>query len=141
MKILENLRLFHPQAGYRLLSWTVAGLMLFHGVHKLLHGGVDRIAEMLVASGLPGFIAYGVLIGEAAAPALVLAGFFVGPAAVVMAVNMLFAIGLAHGPQLLTLNDKTGGYALELQAFFLLGSLATALMAPRRGYKLLDATR
>jgi putative oxidoreductase len=40
--------------------------MLFHGLHKLF-GGVG-ISGMLVEKGLPGFIAYGVLIGEVVAP-------------------------------------------------------------------------
>ncbi len=37
--------------------------MLFHGLHKLF-AGIDGISGMLIAKGLPGFIAYGVLVGE-----------------------------------------------------------------------------
>jgi len=131
-------RLHHPQLGYRLLAWTVAVLMLFHGVAKVLNG-VGGIAGMLGGAGLPGFLAYGSLIGEFVAPLLVLTGFFVAPAALVMAVNMVVALALAHLPQLFTLNPKTGGYALELQVFFLLGSVAVALLAPKRG-QVLTAT-
>jgi len=55
------------------------------------------------------------------------------PGALLMAINMVVAVAMAHVPQLLTINTRTGGYALELQAFFLLGSIAIALLAPRRG--------
>jgi putative oxidoreductase len=53
--------------GKLLLRLAVGGLMLFHGLHKLF-GGVGFISGMLVEKGLPGFIAYGVLIGEVVAP-------------------------------------------------------------------------
>ena len=55
-----NKMLAHEDFGRLLLRLTVGGLMLFHGLHKLI-GGIDGIAGMLVAKGLPGFIAYGVL--------------------------------------------------------------------------------
>ncbi|MGE5339095.1 MAG: DoxX family protein [Gemmatimonadota bacterium] len=118
------------RAGILLLRWTVAGLMLFHGVAKLLHG-IDGIASMVASLGLPGWVAYGVLIGEVIAPLMVIVGLFVVPAALVMAFNMVVAVGLAHSEQLFTLGGS-GGYALELQAFYFFGSLAIALLANRR---------
>jgi len=132
-------RLHHPQIGYRLLTWTVAGLMLFHGVSKLM-GGVGGIPGMLSGIGVPGFLGYAVYLGEVVGPLLVLSGYFVVPGALLMAINMVVAVALAHVPQLLTINSKTGGYALELQAFFFLGSIAIALLAPRRG-NVLTSTR
>ena len=65
--IAVNKTLTHEDFGKLLLRLAVGGLMLFHGMHKLI-GGVDGISGMLVAKGLPGFIAYGVLIGEVVAP-------------------------------------------------------------------------
>lgn len=62
-----NKTLSHEDAGKLLLRLAVGGLMLFHGLHKLIDG-VDGISGMLVAKGLPGFIAYGVLVGEVVAP-------------------------------------------------------------------------
>lgn len=122
---------FHqPAAGFFILRWTVAGLILFHGISKLLHG-VSPIQGMLASAGLPTFIAYGVLVGEVLAPLLVLANRMVVPAALVMAFNMVVAVALAHTSQLFTLG-KTGGWALELQGLYFFGSLAIALMAPRR---------
>jgi putative oxidoreductase len=117
-------------AGVLLLRFTVAGLMLFHGVAKLI-GGVGPIERMLSARGYPGWLAFGVFIGEVVAPLLVILGIQVRVAALIMAVNMVVAIALAHPSEVLAIG-KQGGYALELQAFFLLNSIAVALLAGRR---------
>lgn len=122
---------FHqPVAGFFLLRWAVAGLILLHGISKLLHG-LGPIEGMLASVGLPSFIAYGVLVGEVVAPLLVLANVMVVPAALVMALNMVVAVALAHTAQFFTLG-KSGGWALELQGLYFFGSLAIALMAPRK---------
>jgi putative oxidoreductase len=84
---------------------------------------------MVAAHGQPAWLAYGAYIGEVIAPLLVLAGFWVGPAALVMALNMVVAIALAHAHQVFQLGPQ-GGWAIELQGLFLVGSLAVALMAP-----------
>lgn len=124
-KILD--KIYHPTAGIYLLRWSVALLMLLHGIAKL-QNGIAGIQGMVTAAGLPGFLGYGVLIGEVLAPLLVLSGFLVGPAALVMAINMVVAIMLVHTGELLSLG-KSGGWALELQGLFLVGSLAIALTA------------
>ncbi len=122
----------HPRAGILLLRWYVALAMLLHGVAKL-GKGVDGIAGMLGSQGVPGFLAYAVFLGEIVAPLFVLAGRWVTPAALVMAVNMVVAIALAHSGQIFTLG-KSGGWAIELQGFFLVGSLVIAMTAaPRKG--------
>lgn len=127
---LSASHVFHkPVAGFLILRWAVAGLMLLHGISKLLHG-FDAIEVRLAGVGLPAFIAYGALIGEVVAPLLVLANRLVVPAALVMAFNMVVAVALAHTSQFLTLS-KSGGWALELQALYFFGSLAIALLAPR----------
>ena len=117
-----------PVLGYHLLRVVTAVLMLFHGYAKLVNG-VDGIAGLLTGLGLPAFAAYGVLIGEVVAPLLVLSGFFVAPAALVMAINMVVAVLLVHTGHFFTLG-KSGGWSIELQAFFFFSSLAIALMAP-----------
>ena len=122
---------FHrPTVGFFVLRWTVAGSLLLHGISKLLHG-LGSIQDMLIAAGLPAFIAYGVLIGEVVAPLLVLANRLVVPAALVMAINMVVAVALVHATQIFTLG-KTGGWALELQGLYFFGSLAIAFLAPRK---------
>ena len=122
--------LHHPVLGYHLLRISVAAMMLLHGIAKL-GKGVGGIQGMLAAHGLPAFVAYGVFIGELVAPLLVLANVFVGPAALVMAINMLFAIGLVHMHQLLTLG-QAGGWGIETQGLFLFGALALAFLAPAK---------
>ena len=101
-------------------------MMLFHGLSKVLNG-IDGITSRVVASGLPAPVAYGVYIGEVLAPLLMIANVWVQGAALVMVVNMLFAIGLAHAGDIFAL--RRGAWAIELQALFLFGSLAVALLA------------
>jgi putative oxidoreductase len=117
----------HPHAGVVLLRTTLALLMLLHGVSKLLHG-IGPIEGMVTSHGLPHFLAYGVYIGEVAAPLLLLVGFWVVPAALVIAANMVVAVLLAHQGQFLSLN-KMGGWSLELQAMLFVGALAVAMLS------------
>ena len=125
MAFASDIRSQHP--AILLLRFTVGGLMLFHGVAKLTHG-IGGIQERLEHVGLPGWFAYGVLIGEIIAPLLLIAGVWARLAALVIAVNMVFAVGLAHRADLFTLGPS-GGYRLELQAFFFFCSLSIAWLA------------
>jgi len=101
-------------------------MMLLHGISKVLHG-IGGIEARVVSHGFPAWLAYGVYVGEVLAPLLLLANFWVQGAAIVMAVNMLFAIFLAHAGDVFAL--RRGAWAIELQALFLVGSVAVALMA------------
>lgn len=117
-------------AGKLLLRAVLAILLLFHGVSKL-GGGIGFITGMLQGLGLPGFLGYGVYIGEVVAPLLILVGLYTRPAALVVAINMVVALLLAHTSQFFTLSD-TGGWALELQGMYLGGALAVALLGAGR---------
>lgn len=125
MRIRSDVFQQHP--GVLLLRFTVAGLMLFHGISKL-RNGVDGIDSLLQAHGMPTWLAYAVFIGEIVAPLFVIAGVWVRAAALVITINMIVAVGLAHSAQLLSLG-RSGGYTLELQAFFFLTALAVAWLA------------
>lgn len=125
MRIRSDVFQQHP--GVLLLRFTVAGLMLFHGISKL-RNGVDGIESLLQAHGMPTWLAYAVFIGEIVAPLFVIAGVWVRAAALVITINMIVAVGLAHSAQLLSLG-RSGGYTLELQAFFFLTALAVAWLA------------
>ena len=116
--------------GKLVLRLTVGGLILMHGIAKL-SSGVGRIGGMLQDIGLPAEIAFGAYIGEILAPLLVTLGFYSRIAALVIVVNMVFAIGLVHMGDVFTIN-KTGGWGIELQAFFLLTALCVALIGPGR---------
>ncbi len=115
----------HSRAGILLLRWTLAILMIFHGWAKV-QSGVGGIAGMLSANGMPGFIAYGVYLGELIAPLMLLVGFWVVPAALVIAINMVFAFVLAHTGHVFDVTSS-GGWRLELQAFFFVSALVVAL--------------
>jgi putative oxidoreductase len=119
--------LHQPRLAYHVLRLSVAGMLLMHGISKLVNG-IGGIESRVVSAGLPAPLAYGVLVGEIVAPLLVIAGFWVQPAAIVMAVNMVFAVFLAHAGDVFRLG-RGGGWAIELQALFLSGSIAIALMA------------
>ena len=112
------------------LRLTLGLLILLHGIAKI-SGGTGGIEKLLEGVGLPSFLAAGVYVGEVLAPILVVLGFYARVGAAVIVVNMLFAILLAHRADLFLLT-KTGGWALELQAFFLFTALALMLMGPGR---------
>lgn len=110
--------------GRLVLRVSVAGLMLFHGVAKIMHpSSLEFISGMLASNSLPSFLAYGVYIGEVVAPLMVLIGYLTRVGALLMVVNMLIAILLAHTGDLFSLTEH-GGYALELQMLYLMGSAA-----------------
>jgi putative oxidoreductase len=117
-------------AGKLLLRLMLGLLFLLHGIAKI-KGGVGGIEGMVTGAGLPGFVAYGAYIGEVVAPILLIAGFYSRVAAVVIAINMVFAIALAHASEIFQLG-KQGGWALELQGMFLFTAIAIALIGPGR---------
>ena len=117
--------LFHNDAlGKLVLRLTVGILMLFHGAAKIMHPGtVDYIGGVLSNAGLPSFLAYGVYLGEVIAPLMLILGIYSRYAAMIVVVNMLFAIGLMHSGEIFLLTDQ-GGWRLELQGFYLFGAIA-----------------
>ncbi len=122
----------NENAGKLILRLTVGLLMLFHGVAKLIHpDSLDFIRMGLSGLGLPELLAYGVYVGEVLAPLLLVAGVFSRWGGILIVVNMLFAIGLAHTGDLFALTDH-GGYRLELQMFYLLGGLAVMFLGSGR---------
>jgi putative oxidoreductase len=118
----------YEHVGKLILRLALGGLILFHGVAKLL-GGVDGISQGLAAAGLPSFIAFGVYVGEVLAPILVIVGWQTRIGALLIAVNMLFAIGLVHAAEIFALG-QSGGWALELQGLYLFGAIVIALIGP-----------
>ena len=116
--------------GKLVLRLTVGLLLLLHGLAKI-SAGVAAISGMVTSVGLPAALAYGVYVGEVLAPLIVVIGFYSRIGALVIAINMLFAIGLAHMKDVFALNQG-GGWAIELQAFFLFTALAVALIGPGR---------
>jgi putative oxidoreductase len=120
----------YDDLGRLLLRLAVGGLMLFHGLHKLFDG-VDGISAMLVAKGLPGFVAYGVLVGEVVAPCLIIIGVFTRPSALVLALTMVVAWLMVGTGKTFAL-DAVGAWAIESLVYYFVAALAIACLGAGR---------
>jgi len=116
--------------GRLLLRLTLAILILFHGVSKVIHG-IGWLEGMLQGAGVPAFVAYGVYIGEVVGPIMLLIGWYARIGALFIAINMAVAFLLVHLGQLFMLTDN-GGWQLELQGMYLMTAVALALLGPGR---------
>lgn len=121
--------------GRFLLRIAVGGLMLFHGIHKAMEPkSIEFIRGLLEAQfskDVAQYLQYGVYVGEIVAPLMLVLGLATRMGAAIMAVNMGFAIWLAHGKDLAELG-KHGQWAIELPAFYLLGALALLFLGGGR---------
>lgn len=113
-----------------LLRVTLGALILLHGIAKLTNG-LGSVESLLRMHGWPTFLAYGALVGEVLAPLMLIVGFHARLGGVLVAVHMLFALWLAHMGELGRLTSQ-GGWALELQAMFLVSAVVVALLGPGR---------
>jgi len=111
--------------GKLVLRLTLGLLLSFHGISKVMNPAqtLDSMSGLLTAAGLPTYLAYGVFVGEVLAPILIALGIYSRIGGLIVVINMVFAVLLAHATQLLSLS-KSGGWALELQAFYLFTGLA-----------------
>lgn len=114
----------------KLVLRLVLGLLIIqHGIAKIL-GGIAWLGPVLAAHHLPGFVAYGVYVGEVIAPILIIIGLYTRIGGVLIVINMLFAFWLVHLPHLFTLDN--GHWAFGLQGIFLFSGVAVALMGSGR---------
>lgn len=108
-----------------LLRLLVGGMMMFHGIEKIING-ISGIKNLTKSAGLPEFFAYGVYIGEVVVPIFIILGLYARVASVFLAINMLMAIFLAYGDSLFALG-KHGAPLIELPLFYLVLSIAIFL--------------
>lgn len=108
--------------GKLMLRIGVGGLLLFHGVYKLLHG-FEYIRSLLAANNLPDWLWFGVPIAEVVAPICILLGFFTRISALLVAIMMVFSIYLAFGASGFRLGEQ-GAPIIELNLLYLLSALA-----------------
>lgn len=120
----------HPDAGKLLLRLTVGILLLFHGVAKIEHG-VGWIVQMLQGAGLPGFIAYGVYVGEVVAPILIILGVFTRISGLIAALTLVVATLMVGTGKFFTLTD-VGARALELEALYFFAGIIIMLVGSGR---------
>jgi len=124
--------LHNDALGKLILRLSVAILILFHGVSKLLNpGSLGWIGDMIAGYGLPTFLVYGVFIGEVIAPIMAIIGWHTRLAGLLMVGNMLVAFLLVHTGEVFMLT-KNGGWQLELQGMFLFTALAVLFLGSGR---------
>ena len=116
--------------GKAILRIVLGVLILLHGIAKLM-AGPAFVIQTVTQAGLPSFVAYGVYIGEVLAPILLIIGLWTRPAALIVAINMVFALVLVHAKQFGDM-APTGGWALELQGMYLGAALAVAFLGAGR---------
>jgi putative oxidoreductase len=121
--------------GKLLLRIDIAGLMIFHGYAKFTMG-TGMIQQTLLHNGVPGFVAYGVYVGEFFAPILIILGIFSRAFALIEAFDMIVAVLVAHTKDVFAL--KMGGaWGIELEAIYFFGSMTIFFIGAGR-YKLLN---
>jgi len=111
--------------GKLFLRIGVGGMLLFHGIHKLLTG-LDPVKALLSAHGLPDALAYIAYLGEIAGPLLVVVGLFTRVGALLIVLEILALVGLGGVSQLWSLSAD-GAYGLEVETLYVCGALALLL--------------
>ncbi|MCK0110243.1 DoxX family protein [Flavobacteriaceae bacterium S0825] len=124
MSTLENIQ--KKDIGLLIQRISIGILILFHGIANLT-SNYSFIKNLLNGMGIPEFVAYSVFIGEIIAPILIIIGFRVRMASLVLAFNMLTAILMAHSSDIFTLN-QFGGWGIELQGLYLFGAIIIFLL-------------
>lgn len=103
--------------GLLLIRISAGGLMLFHGVAKMING-IEQMSESM------GPFAYAVYLGEVIAPLAILLGFRTRIASLFLAITCIVATYVAHLDQLFSISEHGGGYGNELLSFYFLSALA-----------------
>ncbi len=111
--------------GKLILRLTVGGLILFHGISKIIHG--IPFGGALAAHHLPAFVGYGVYIGEVVAPIFIIMGVWTRLASLVVIINMIVAIVLVAHRNAFVL-QRSGAWGMEAEAFFFLTALVVLLI-------------
>ncbi len=115
--------------GKLLLRLMIGGLLLFHGISKIIHG--VPFGPALAAYHLPGFVAYGVYIGEVVAPVFLIFGLWSRLASLVVAFNMIMAVLLVAHRNAFVL-QRSGAWGLEVEAFYFLAALVVFFIGAGR---------
>ena len=117
-------------AGKLVLRLGLGLIILVHGISKL-SGGLGYISGLLTSHDLPPALAYLVYVGEIVAPLLLILGLYSRPAASIVAINMIAAIGLVRYKDMFVIS-KTGGWGMELEGLLLVAAIAVALLGAGR---------
>lgn len=116
----------HEDIGKLILRVALGGMLLLHGISKVLAGN-GFVLSVVAKAGLPSALAYGVYVGEIIAPLMIIFGIYVRAAAGIAVINMVVAVLLVHTSQFFTLG-ATGGWALELQGLYFTAALVLVFL-------------
>ncbi len=114
------------EIGKLILRIALGGVMLFHGMSKLMNG-VAWVKGPLSQFGLPGFMAYGLYLGEVVAPILIILGILTRLGGLVVAFDMFMAVMLIQANKIFTVK-QAGGWAIELEFLILIAGLVLFFM-------------
>lgn len=128
--IMDALQYRKNDIGRFILRLAIGGLMLFHGMNKLIYGN-EQVNQILDSVGIPAFLGFGVFLGEILAPILLIAGQWTRVAGFLIAIDMLVATLLVHAQQMDEIN-QLGGWMLELNALYFLGAVAIIFLGSGR---------
>ncbi|MBL4762004.1 MAG: DoxX family protein [Gammaproteobacteria bacterium] len=121
-------QVYNDALGKLILRVMLGVMLLFHGVAKIIDpSSVGYIGNVLSSHGLPAFFAYGVYIGEVIAPFMLIFGFHARMAGLLIVANMTVALLLMHSGDVFSVG-KHGGWAIELQALYLLSGLVIVFL-------------
>ena len=137
----------------RFLSISLGILLLFHGMHKLLHG-TEYIEQMIIDTYSPAqqfgfcgfcmsefmqrtmptdfyapnlkYITYGVYLGEVIAPLFLIFGKYIRVVSAIVALNMVAVIFFAYQDSLLSLKHN-GAWAVETPMLYLVIAITLIL--------------
>lgn len=121
MVLLPNFKNSDDVAKF-ILRFSVGFMMLFHG-YKKATDGVGYIGSLFSNLGLPESLAYFSFLGMILAPIMLLLGYRVKIASILVIGAMVVAILLAHTNDIIALN-KYGAWAIETPMFYIFTSLA-----------------
>lgn len=120
----------NPDLGKLILRQTLGALLLFHGLSKLLHG-VSHQQSQFQLLGLPGDLAYLLMVAELMAPIMLMAGFHTRLGAMLVLINTLVGVVLMP-PQAAVALTQTGAWYLQTHAFFAATAVAILCLGPGR---------
>lgn len=131
-------------AALLVLRLVAGGVLLVHGLQKLLQVGPGPFTETLVAQGLPApaLLAWLLITGEVVLGALLVVGLLTRPAAWLAVVMMLLVWVTQHlVPGLAGRTLVAGGNGLAGESALMLAAMAAALALVGPGRAALDSRR
>ncbi|PVE24960.1 LysR family transcriptional regulator [Microvirga sp. KLBC 81] len=109
-----------------ILRVTLGALFLAHAGLKIFVFTPAGTAQFFGSLGLPGFLAYVVILAEVVGGVALIAGFYARWAALALIPILLGAIFTVHGPAGFFFSNPNGGW--EFLAFWIVALLAQALL-------------